>query len=171
MEPGVPIGRSLDPWTMTAPRQAFVGLGSNLGDRAATLRAAVERLRRTPGIERIDESPVYETDPVGMTDQPKFLNQVLGIETTLTPEALLQAMQEIERSFGRVRIVRWGPRTLDLDLLAYEGETRATDALTLPHPRMFERTFVTIPLGDLLARARFRRPAWEAIRAKIGVKP
>lgn len=152
---------------MTAPRQAFIGIGSNLGDRAATLRAAVEHLRRTPGIERVEESPVYETDPVGLTDQPKFLNEVLGVETTLAPEALLQAMQEIEGAFGRVRVVRWGPRTLDLDLLAYEGETRATDALTLPHPRMFERTFVTVPLGDLLAREPFRRPAWDDLRAKI----
>lgn len=156
---------------MTSSRQAFIGLGSNLGDRAATLRAAIERLRRAPGVQSIEESPVYETDPVGLTDQPKFLNQVLGLETTLTPEALLHVLQEIERSFGRVRVVRWGPRTLDLDLLAFEAETRATDTLTLPHPRMLEREFVTKPLADVLRRERFRRPAWDDLRAKIGVAP
>lgn len=153
---------------MSEARQAFIGMGANLGDRAVTLRAAVDRLRTTPGIEHVEESPVYETDPVGVTDQPKFLNQVVGVETTLSPEALLHVLQDIEQAFGRVRTVRWGPRTLDLDLLAYEGETRATETLMLPHPRMFERAFVTIPLRDVLGRAQFHRPGWDALRAKIG---
>ncbi len=152
---------------MSDVRQAFVGVGGNLGDRAATLGAAVQRLRRMPGIRHVEVSPVYETEPVGVTDQPKFLNQVIGIETTLTPEALLKGLQRIEDEFGRVRTVRWGPRTLDLDLLAYEAETRGTEALTLPHPRMLEREFVKIPLRDLLRCDRFQRPAWNELRQKV----
>jgi 2-amino-4-hydroxy-6-hydroxymethyldihydropteridine diphosphokinase len=100
-------------------------------------------------------------------DQPAFLNAVAGIETTLSPEELLAALQEIEHRFGRTRTVRWGPRTLDLDLLAYEGERRTTDGLTLPHPRMLERAFVTVPLADVLRLARFARPAWESLRAAL----
>jgi 2-amino-4-hydroxy-6-hydroxymethyldihydropteridine diphosphokinase len=153
---------------MTATHQAFIGVGANLGDRAATLSAAVRRLHETAGILALDESAVYETDPVGITDQPPFLNQVVGIETTLAPDALLTALQAIEQKFGRERVVRWGPRTLDLDLLAYEGVTHATEQLTLPHPRMLEREFVTVPLREVLELPRFQISAWDALREKLG---
>lgn len=150
-----------------AARQAFVGAGANLGNRAATLRAAIERLRRLPGILHVESSALYETEPVGMVDQPPFFNLVLGVETTLTPEQLLPQLLATEQEFGRVRTSRWGPRTLDLDLLAYEGETRTTPGLTLPHPRMFERAFVLVPLQELLARSRFEHPAWAELRTGI----
>lgn len=151
------------------PRQAFVGLGSNLGDRAATLRGAVGRLRDHMTILAL--SRVYETEPVGVTDQPVFLNLVAGVETTLAPEALLQVLLGIEAEFGRVRVQRWGPRTLDLDLLAYEGEQRATPVLELPHPRLWERTFVTVPLGEIITRPCFAGEAWRGLREELGALP
>ncbi len=152
---------------MRGPRQAFVGAGSNLGDRAAVLQAASERLRVEPGICFLESSAVRETAPVGVVDQPMFLNLVLGIETTLGPEELLAALLAIEQEFGRVRRERWGPRTLDLDLLAFEGETRSTASLQLPHPRLEEREFVTVPLRELLGRPRFRRRCWDALRRRL----
>lgn len=141
-------------------RQAFVGAGANLGDRLATLDAALEQLRTTDGIATVVSSTVFETEPIGVAGQPLFLNLVAGIETRLSPEELLAVLQRIEQAFGRERTLRWGPRTLDLDLLAFEGETRATTALQLPHPRMFERAFVLIPLRDLIERPAFRPGAW-----------
>ncbi len=152
---------------MTVPRQALIAAGGNLGDRAGTLQAAIARLRRTAGVEFVVPSSTYETEPVGIADQPRFLNLALGIATTLTPEALLDELQKIERDFGRVRTVHWGPRTLDLDLLAYENETRATASLSLPHPRMLERTFVTIPLRELLGHERFQGEVWDRLRAQL----
>lgn len=151
-----------------AVRQALIGSGANLGDRLAALTGSVDRLRAAPGIAYVETSSVYVTEPVGLTEQPRFLNQVIGIETTLTPEALLTVLQDIERTFGRERLVRWGPRTLDLDLLAFEGEARSTPTLTLPHPRMFERDFVRVPLAELLGRDRFRGSAWETLRERLG---
>jgi 2-amino-4-hydroxy-6-hydroxymethyldihydropteridine diphosphokinase len=151
-------------------RQAFVGVGSNLGDRWATVRGALAALARAPGITALEASTVYETAPVGVLDQPPFLNLVAGVETTLTPEALLAVLQEQEGATGRRRDreVRWGPRTLDLDLLLFEGETRAGPALILPHPRMWERAFVTVPLRELLSRAgRFQRPEWAAVQTRL----
>ena len=149
------------------PRQALIGAGSNLGDRRATLETAMAALRAHPGIAAVEASSFYETDPVGYTEQPLFLNLAAGVETTLTPEALMAALLEIEQRQGRVRMVRWGPRTVDLDLLAFEGEERATAALTLPHPRMLERTFVTVPLRELLGRARFQKPCWDGLRERL----
>lgn len=152
---------------MTAPRQAFIGAGSNLGDRAATLRAAVERLGTEPAITAVETSSVYETDPVGLVNQPLFLNLVIGLETTLTPEQLLETLLRIEHEFGRVRVERWGPRTLDLDLLAFEGEERASTTLQLPHPRMLDRRFVTVPLLELLHRPRFQHRYWDKLRTTL----
>ena len=148
-------------------RQALIGLGANLGDRAKTLRTAMGRLRDAPGIVNLVSSALYETAPVGLTDQPLFLNAVAGVETTLTPEALLSELLKIESEFGRTRGERWGPRTLDLDLLAFESEERSTDDLQLPHPRMFERAFVLVPLLELLREQPFRNPAWSSLRAKL----
>lgn len=149
------------------PRQAFVGVGANLGDRTTVIRSAIARLAAAEGILQVESSELYETAPVGVTDQPPFLNLVLGVETRLTPEELLTLLQHIEQEFGRVRTLRWGPRTLDLDLLVFEGEIRTTPLLTLPHPRMFERGFVLVPLRELLAREPFRTPRWHALREQV----
>lgn len=149
------------------PRQAFIGAGSNLGDRAAILQGAIDGLRSTAGITAVDVSSVRETAPVGVLDQPSFLNLVAGVETTLGPEALLDRLLAIENQFGRVRRERWGPRTLDLDLLVYEGETRASPRLTLPHPRMLEREFVTVPLREVLELPRFAGAQWSDLRRTI----
>lgn len=152
--------------------QALIGVGANLGDRWAALTGAAKRLGETPGIFAVETSPVFETEPVGLTDQPLFLNAAIGVETTLTPEELLATLLALEQEFGRVRRERWGPRTLDLDLLMYEGETRATVTLTLPHPRMLERGFVTVPLRELLARPRFGGRQWEGLREQLeGLPP
>jgi 2-amino-4-hydroxy-6-hydroxymethyldihydropteridine diphosphokinase len=151
-------------------RQAFIGVGANLGDRWATIRKAQAALAREPGIATVEPSAVFETAPVGVTDQPLFLNLVLGIETSLTPERLLEVLHALEMAAGRrrEREVRWGPRPLDLDLLLFEGETRTGPGLILPHPRMWERAFVLAPLRELLARsARFERAVWADLRARL----
>lgn len=152
-------------------RQAFVGAGANLGERLGTLRLAVERLRASRDVAAVEASPIYETDPVGMTDQPRFLNLALGLETTLEPEILLSVLLDLETRLGRMRTQRWGPRTLDLDLLAFEDETRATAFLQLPHPRFLEREFVTVPLRALVGRPRFMRPCWDGLRRQLAALP
>jgi 2-amino-4-hydroxy-6-hydroxymethyldihydropteridine diphosphokinase len=151
-------------------RQAFIGVGANLGDRWAAIQRALAALARTSGILAVESSGVYETIPVGVSDQPKFLNLIAGIETTLAPEQLLMVLHALEDAAGRKRAceIRWGPRVLDLDLLLYEGEERAGPELVLPHPRMWERAFVLVPLRELLSRSmRFRRPAWADLRARL----
>jgi 2-amino-4-hydroxy-6-hydroxymethyldihydropteridine diphosphokinase len=124
--------------------RAFVGLGSNLGDRAATIRAAVDAL---PGVVAV--STLRETDPVGVTEQPAFLNGAAAIETELAPRELLETLLAIERMLGRERLERWGPRTIDLDLLLYGGETVDEPGLTVPHPHLHERRFALEPLAEL----------------------
>lgn len=156
---------------MSAPlRHVLIGAGANLGDRCQTLRGAIAKLREHSGIVAVVVSPVFETDPVGGVDQPAFLNAVIALETTLTPEELLAGLQSIEHEAGRVRTIRWGPRTLDLDLLAFEGETRATPTLQLPHPRMLERSFVTAPLRALLDRQPIGI-AWPELRQTLAALP
>ncbi|TJY38543.1 2-amino-4-hydroxy-6-hydroxymethyldihydropteridine diphosphokinase [Cohnella pontilimi] len=130
-------------------KEAYVALGANLGERERSLAEAIDRLRLTPGIEVRRISAVYETEPVGYTDQPAFLNMAAAIRTDLAPVELLRKLLQIEKEMGRVRDVRWGPRTIDLDLLLYEDVTMQTDVLTLPHPRMGERAFVLVPLRDV----------------------
>lgn len=124
--------------------RAFLGLGSNLGDRREQLRAAVASL---PGVTAV--SDVYETDPVGGPEQGRFLNIVVEIETDLDPRALLGLCHRIESAAGRVRDVRWGPRTLDVDILWVDGVTVDDADLQIPHPRMWERRFVLEPLAEL----------------------
>jgi 2-amino-4-hydroxy-6-hydroxymethyldihydropteridine diphosphokinase len=131
--------------------RAFVGLGSNLGDREANLRGAVEELRRLRGTTVRAVSSFRDTAPVGIVDQPRFLNGAVELETELSPRALLDALLAIERSFGRDRdgVPAGGPRTLDLDLLIYgEAEIREP-GLVVPHPRLAERAFVLEPLAEL----------------------
>jgi len=128
-----------------------VGLGSNLGEREVTLRAAVKRLRGLPDAEVLKVSSFRDTDPVGYLDQPRFLNGVVELETGLTARALLGALLELERAFGRDRNAGppMGPRTLDLDLLLYGDQTIDEPLLTVPHPRLHERRFVLEPLAEL----------------------
>jgi 2-amino-4-hydroxy-6-hydroxymethyldihydropteridine diphosphokinase len=153
-----------------APRQAFVGAGANLGDRAATILAAITILRKSSNISYVESSSLYETDPIGKVDQPLFLNAVIGLETSLGPEDLLTTLLRIERQFGRVRFERWGPRTLDLDLLIYEGETRSSESLSIPHPRFLERNFVTVPLAEVLARPVFQKACWSALQQQLAAR-
>ncbi|MBW5449003.1 2-amino-4-hydroxy-6-hydroxymethyldihydropteridine diphosphokinase [Cohnella sp. CFH 77786] len=130
-------------------KEAYVALGANLGERHLALREALGRMACVPGLEVRRISGVYETDPVGYTDQPAFLNMAAAVATDLEPEALLETLLRIEQEMGRVREIRWGPRTIDLDLLLYEGVEMETETLTLPHPRMGERAFVLVPLRDV----------------------
>jgi 2-amino-4-hydroxy-6-hydroxymethyldihydropteridine diphosphokinase len=124
--------------------RAYVGVGSNLGDRRALVRAAIEAL---PGVVAV--SPLRETEPVGVTEQPPFLNAAVALETELTARELLEVLLAVERRFGRERRERWGPRTIDLDLLLYGEETVDEPGLTVPHPRLHERRFAVEPLADL----------------------
>lgn len=128
---------------------AYLALGSNLGNRADNLKQAIRKLHGQPGIRVERVSSVYETDPVGYVEQDVFLNMVIAVQTSLTAEQLLDAALEIEQELGRVRTVRWGPRTLDIDLLLY-GESRIeTDHLHVPHPELTKRAFVLVPLQDV----------------------
>ncbi len=130
--------------------RAYVGLGANLGDRAATLARAVELLGQRPLIEIVAVSSFRETDPVGYLDQPRFLNAAVALDTSLRPDALLGALLDVERELGRTREgPRYGPRTVDLDLLLIDGVTLDDPALTLPHPRLHERVFALEPLVEL----------------------
>jgi 2-amino-4-hydroxy-6-hydroxymethyldihydropteridine diphosphokinase len=131
--------------------RAYVGLGANLGDREPTLRAAVEALAAEEGIEVVAISTLRETEPVGVGEQPQFLNGAAALKTTLSARELLDRLLEIEQRFGRVRISgEHGPRTLDLDLLLYGGEVIDEPGLALPHPRLHERRFVLEPLAELV---------------------
>ena len=123
---------------------AYVGLGSNLGDREATIRRAIAAL---PGVVAVSE--LRETDPVGVTEQPAFVNGAVALETELSPRELLDSLLAVERDLGRERRERWGPRTIDLDLLLYGGEMVAEPGLTVPHPSLHERRFVLEPLAEL----------------------
>lgn len=128
---------------------AYVGLGSNLGDRRGRIREALRRLDRIAGVRVRKRSRIIETDPVGKTDQPRFLNAVAEVETRLEPLPLMRRLLDVERSLGRVRREKWGPRTIDLDLLLWGDRSISTRTLTLPHPRMAERRFVLGPLAEL----------------------
>ncbi|MFN2491937.1 MAG: 2-amino-4-hydroxy-6-hydroxymethyldihydropteridine diphosphokinase [Pyrinomonadaceae bacterium] len=134
---------------ITYPK-GYIGLGSNLGDRAGNLLLAVRQLFAV-GIPVTRLSSVYETAPVGMTEQAAFLNMVAEVNTTsvASPEQVLGRLQRIENQLGRTRSVRMGPRTIDLDLLLYDGEQRDTEFITLPHPRLHLRRFVLTPLAEL----------------------
>ena len=124
--------------------RAYVGLGANLGEREATIRAALAML---PGVVAV--STLRETEPVGVVDQPPFLNGAAALATELAPRELLDALLAVERELGRERRGRWGPRTIDLDLLLYGDETVDEPGLTVPHPRLHERRFALEPLLDL----------------------
>jgi 2-amino-4-hydroxy-6-hydroxymethyldihydropteridine diphosphokinase len=130
--------------------RAYVGVGTNLGDRAAMLRAAIEQLRAEPAVAVVAVSSVRETDPVGIADQPRFLNAAVALETELSARELLGLLLGIERRLGRTRAgPRFGPRTIDLDLLVYGDAQIDEPGLEVPHPRLHERLFALEPLVDL----------------------
>ncbi len=130
--------------------RAYVGLGANLGDREATLGSALAALAQLEGVEVVAVSSFRETDPVGYLEQPRFLNAAVALETSLAPRELLDGLLAIERELGRVREgPRFGPRTIDLDLLLYGGDTIDEPGLAVPHPRLAERRFVLEPLEEL----------------------
>ncbi len=128
---------------------AYLGLGSNLGDRLANLQSAVELLAAQPGVKVVRSSRVYETDPVGGPPQTDYLNAVVEVETGLSPRELLDTCMEVERLLGRIRNERWGPRIIDVDVLTYDEEEIDEPGLTVPHPRMHERGFALMPLIEL----------------------
>ena len=151
--PGSPPGHR------PASRRAYLGIGSNLGERLAYLQLAVDELAATAGMQVVGVSPVYETAPVGGPEQPDYLNAVVAVDTALTAHELLRVAHHIEDAAERVRTVRWGPRTLDVDVLLV-GDERVDDPdLVVPHPRMTERAFVVVPLADLDPAWRSRIPA------------
>jgi len=130
-------------------KSAFVGIGSNLGDREGNFRQAVELLSAEDGVDVVAVSEIRETDPVGPVEQGPFLNGAVRIETDLAPRELLERLLAVEERLGRVRRERWGPRTIDLDLLLYGDDIVDEPGLTVPHPRLHERRFALEPLSDL----------------------
>lgn len=128
---------------------AYLSIGSNIGDRLEFLKGAIKALQAHNEIQVSRISSIYETTPVGFTEQGDFLNIVVYIETSLTAEMLLTVCQSIENDLGRVREKRWGPRTVDLDILLYNNDNIESENLTIPHPRMLERAFVLVPLVEI----------------------
>lgn len=133
---------------------AYLGLGSNLGDREANIRSALAAIGRLDKCELIRSSSLYETDPVGIREQPDFLNAAAEIRTELTPEELLTALREVELATGREKTFKWGPRIIDIDILLYGDERLAGDNLEIPHPEMHKRAFVLTPLAEIAPMAR-----------------
>ncbi|MBM2811421.1 MAG: folK [Chloroflexi bacterium] len=129
---------------------AYLGLGSNLGDRAGNLWGAVERLAALRGTRILSLSPLYESEPVGPVDQPWFLNAIVAVATELSPVDLLRDAKAIERQMGRLPSERWGPRLIDIDLIFVGEVVLETEELILPHPELWNRQFVLRPLGDVL---------------------
>jgi 2-amino-4-hydroxy-6-hydroxymethyldihydropteridine diphosphokinase len=129
--------------------RAYLGLGSNLGDKRAMIGAALAALGAVPGVTATARSGFYRTPPWGETEQDWFLNAAAEVETSLAPRALLETCLAVERSLGRRRERRWGPRTIDIDVLDYGGRTVSEADLTLPHPHLLERAFVLVPLLEI----------------------
>ncbi|UCV16192.1 2-amino-4-hydroxy-6-hydroxymethyldihydropteridine diphosphokinase [Quatrionicoccus australiensis] len=152
---------------------AYVALGANLGDPASTVRAAFGALANLPESRVVHTSSLYRTAPVGLADQPDFINAVAALETTLAPESLLDALLDLENRFGRLRAEKNGPRTLDLDLLLYNDQFLDLPRLQLPHPRLHLRAFVLQPLAeispDLVIPGRGSIAAWLPAVANQGI--
>lgn len=138
--------------------RAYLGLGSNMGDPAATIRQAITAMDHAPGLSVAAVSPIFRTEPQGVRDQPWFANCVasLDVEAACSPEGLLDILSGIEAQLGRVRTERWGPRTIDIDILLFGDLQRDTPRLQIPHPRMLERAFVLVPLMHLAPEIRIR---------------
>ncbi len=152
--------------------EAYLGLGGNFGDVAAAFADALGRLADAPGVKLLRASSVYRTPPWGKRDQPSFLNMAALIETTLPARALLALCLDIERAMGRRRIERWGPRTLDVDILTYGEATIDEPDLKIPHPRIAERAFVLAPLAEIAPHLRIgcqEIAQWLALADRAGV--
>ncbi|MFJ4922278.1 2-amino-4-hydroxy-6-hydroxymethyldihydropteridine diphosphokinase [Streptomyces sp. NPDC088725] len=157
--------------TLSNPRRAVLALGSNLGNRLETLQGAIDALEDTPGLRVKAVSAVYETEPWGVEpgSQPTYFNAVVLIKTTLPPGSLLERGQAIEEAFDRVRDEHWGPRTIDVDILAYADVVSDDPQLTLPHPRAHERAFVLVPWHDVEPEAQVPgHGAVTALLAEVG---
>jgi 2-amino-4-hydroxy-6-hydroxymethyldihydropteridine diphosphokinase len=154
------------------PHTAYIGFGSNLGDRQALISSAVERLRAAPLIWEVHLSSLHESDPVGgPPGQGRYLNAAARVETGLQAHGLLSLLLAIERDMGRERHEHWGPRTIDLDLLLFDSETIQTQDLTVPHPRMHERWFVLAPLAEVgpdAVHPPTGLPVWELLKRLRG---
>jgi 2-amino-4-hydroxy-6-hydroxymethyldihydropteridine diphosphokinase len=152
-----------------SPQHTILGLGSNLGDRADIIAQAIELLGDLPGARILAVSEAVDSDPVGYADQPNFLNLCLAISCDLNPDELLARTLEIERQLGRERSAhRNGPRTLDIDLLFYEGGAWSSPTVTLPHPRWSSRGFVVLPLSNLLQDPVLaKHPVWTSLAAEV----
>lgn len=133
---------------------AFVALGSNIGDRSAMLAGARAALARLPGTRMVGQSSIEETEPLGPIEQPHFLNQMVALETSLSPRELLEHLLAIEQAAGRKRGSRWGPRTLDLDIVRYANQAVSDPDLRVPHPELANRPFWQRELAELDAIAR-----------------
>jgi len=129
--------------------KAYIGIGSNIGNRQANIKRALDLLNSNENIEVSAVSSLVETAPVGYTEQPNFINAAAELYTNLTPRELLNTLLAIENQMGRTREVRWGPRVIDLDLLLYNNEHINEDGLQVPHPRIMERAFVLLPLAEI----------------------
>lgn len=143
----------------------FVGLGANLGDRAAQLAAAMEGLSQFPGWQLHAASALYETAPWGLREQPAFLNQVLAVEVAMTPMEFLHAAQALEAALGRVRETHWGPRKIDIDILAWGQQRIQSQRLTIPHPALADRAFVLVPWAEIAPN--FHPPGHPATIAQL----
>ncbi|WP_103500408.1 MULTISPECIES: 2-amino-4-hydroxy-6-hydroxymethyldihydropteridine diphosphokinase [Streptomyces] len=143
--------------TLHNPHVAVLSIGSNLGNRLETLQGAVDALADTPGLRVKAVSPVYETQPWGVSEdtQGTYFNAVVIVRTTLPPSSLLERAQAVEEAYERVRELRWGPRTIDVDIVSYQGVVSTDPGLTLPHPRAHERAFVLVPWHDVEPEAEY----------------
>ncbi|MDD3852240.1 MAG: 2-amino-4-hydroxy-6-hydroxymethyldihydropteridine diphosphokinase [Syntrophomonadaceae bacterium] len=133
----------------------YIGLGSNMGCKRRNIETAIEYITKIPGVNLVKKSSLYETEPWGKTDQDKFLNQVIMIETDSGADELLDRLLETEIKMGRQRFEKWGPRVIDLDILLYGNQVIRTERLRVPHPHMRERLFVLIPLQEIGTELRF----------------
>jgi len=146
----------------------YLGLGSNMGDRAGYLKSAVERLSDENGIKVVKLSSIYQTDPIGPISQEKYLNAVVHLATELAPHELLDRIQKIELELGRIRAERWGPRTLDIDLLLYGNSRVQSDQLRVPHPELWNRAFVLAPLAEIQPNLEFEARSVRSHLSELG---
>ncbi len=156
----------------TAPSEtAYIGLGSNLGDREENIRLALQAMDRTGGIRLVRCASLHDTEPEGVREQPRFLNTAARIETTLPPQELLAALKDIEKDLGRLPAERWGPRAIDLDILLCGERIICSESLTVPHPLMGERVFVLRPLAEMepeLVHPVLKKTVRELLEEKTG---
>lgn len=151
-KPWAPVGRNVEYVGVEIEREwrdAYIGLGSNIEDRLGYISSALEAIDNSDLTRVVDLSPVYETAPVGVTDQPSFLNAVVKVQTLLPPRSLITILLSFEKSLKRVRKKRWGPRTIDLDILFFDGLITSFEEVVVPHPRLHKRMFVVKPLSDV----------------------